>query len=121
MYLSQDYEGIIVRRPHALYKRTRSTDIMKFKPRKSDIYRIVGVKEEVTLFGVLKGTLGALVCASEDNETWFSVGSGFTAEQRKVLWDRQEELPGKYVVVKYQALTPKKVPRFPIFAEILDH
>lgn len=118
--LEQGYEGIIVRHFQAPYERKRSTYVMKFKPKKEDIYVIEGFQEELTINGVPKGTLGSILCKSGDGGL-FSVGSGFTDNQRASLWANREILPGKEIKVQYQHLTPgKKVPRFPVFVEILD-
>jgi len=49
----------------------------------------------------------------------FNVGTGFNAEQRHQLWIDKESLPGKNAKIKYQHLSSgRKVPRFPVFAEI---
>jgi DNA ligase-1 len=117
-FQKEGYEGIIIRHPLATYKRSRSTLIMKFKPRKKDSYKILGYEEERDIYGQPKGRLGALICISNDGGT-FKVGSGFTAEQRQNYWNVKENLIGKVVVVKYQHLTPgRNVPRFPVFAEV---
>jgi DNA ligase 1 len=119
IFVADGYEGIIVRHPEAPYKRSRSTYIMKFKPRKEDSYKIVGVQEEVDKNGVPKNSLGAFIC-QDDMGTKFSVGSGFNAVQRKNLWQVRGILIGKKVVVKYQHLTPgRNVPRFPILQKVL--
>lgn len=120
MLLFGNYEGIIVRNINAPYERKRSTLIMKFKPKKQDIYRIRWFKEEISINGVPKGRLGSLICESGDGET-FDVGTGFTDEQRELLWKNKMDLVGKYVKVQYQHLTSgRKVPRFSVFVEILD-
>jgi len=117
-YQKQGYEGIVIRHPHATYKRSRSTLMMKFKPRKKDAYRIVGYVEEKDKYGHPKGTLGAVICRSNDGSL-FNVGSGFTADQRQDYWQKREDLIGRIVIVKYQHLTPgRNVPRFPVFSEI---
>jgi ATP-dependent DNA ligase len=88
---------------------------MKFKPRKSDTYEIIGFKEEISLKGEPKGSLGALICW-DDMHTRFDVGSGFTRAEREYLWEIRATLPGKRVTVKYQHLTPgRRVPRNPIY------
>ena len=116
--ISMDYEGIIVRNIHASYEMKRSTWIMKFKPKKKDSYEIVGFNEEVSKDGNFKGSLGSLICASGDGNT-FAVGSGFTQEQRQKIWQDRHSIRGKNVVVAYQHLTSGKgVPRFPIFVEV---
>jgi DNA ligase 1 len=115
------YEGFILRNPLGLYKRSRSTDIMKCKPHKSDLYQIVGVEEEYTIDGIPKNSLGALVLASDVTRPTqpFKVGSGFTREQRQALWTIRPLLIGKWCKIKYQELTTdRKVPRFPVFISI---
>jgi len=118
--IRKGYEGIIVRHRDAPYERKRSTWIMKFKPKKEDVYEIVGFEEEISVKGRPKGTLGSLWCKSGDGSK-FSVGTGFTRDQRYELWRDRDSLIGRYARVKYQHLTSgKKVPRFPVFVEILD-
>lgn len=118
--VEQGYEGIIVRHFEAPYERKRSTWVMKFKPKKDDLYKIVTAVEEVSVDGNLKDTLGAIVCESGDGNL-FNVGTGFTDEQRRQLWDIRGILPGMYARVKYQHITSgRAVPRFPVFVEITE-
>ena len=116
--IKDGYEGIIVRHFEAPYETKRSTWVMKFKPKKEDIYKIVTAVEEVSIEGNLKNTLGALVCESGDGNL-FNVGTGFTDEQRQQMWEIRGILPGMYAKVKYQHITSgREVPRFPVFVEI---
>jgi len=118
--IRQKYEGIIVRHKDAPYERKRSTWVLKFKPKKEDVYEIISAQEEINKDGLPKDSLGSLLCKSGDGST-FSVGSGFTADQRQQLWKDKEALTGKKVKVQYQHLTSgKKVPRFPIFMEVVE-
>ena len=120
-YISRGYEGIIVRDAFAPYVRKRSTQMMKFKPRKEDLYEITGTAEEVSIEGVPKNSLGALIC--NGSGATFNVGSGslLTREAREQLWQVREGLIGKYARVKYQHLTTAQgVPRFPVVVEIVD-
>lgn len=120
-YLDKGYEGFILRNCYAEYKRKRSTDIMKFKPHQVDDYLIVSYLEEISKDGNNKGTLGAFICRGNDN-TLFSVGSGFTREQREEYWKHREELMGKRLKVKYQALTQGRgVPRFPVALDVISN
>jgi len=117
--ISLGYEGIIVRHVDAPYVRKRSIYMMKFKPKKQDTYKIIGWNEEVSKDGDPKGTLGSLVCVGSDG-TEFAVGTGFTHVQRADLWAAREKLFGKEAVVSYQHITSgKKVPRFPVFVEVV--
>lgn len=116
------YEGFVIRDAYAPYIRKRSTQMMKFKPRKEDMYEIVGTQQEVSKDGILKPSLGALLCKGDDG-TIFGVGSGslLTRDMRISLWQRRETLPGLYARVRYQHISSKaRVPRFPVVVEICD-
>lgn len=117
--LEDGYEGIVVRHSDAPYIRKRSIYMMKFKPKKEDLYKITGYKEEVSIHGELKGRLGAFICVGSDGNE-FSVGSGLTDDQRAQYWKNRELLPGCICRVAYQHITSgKKVPRFPVFIEVI--
>ena len=118
MFLADGYEGIIVRNRDALYEEKRSTNIMKLKPSKTDTYEIIGVKEEKTIDGIPKGTLGAFICKGDGGI--FSVGSGLTEVQRDHYWKRRDELKGKKLLVKYQELTKDGIPFHPVVLSLLE-
>lgn len=141
-YCSLGYEGIIVRSADGLYRRSfekevRSTDVMKFKPKKEDYYRIAGYSVEVDKHGTPKpGRLGRFILfsASESDlpylglyppqtdppDGYFAVGSGLADFHRKDYWTRRESLLGHLLRVIYQHTTPGKgVPRFGVAKEIL--
>ena len=118
--IEQGYEGIIVRHIDAPYVRKRSTFMLKFKPKKDDYYEITGFGEEVSIHGKPKGALGFLECQGAEGNT-FSVGSGFTRDQRQDYWNKRETLVGKLCHVQYQHITSGKgVPRFPVFIEVIE-
>lgn len=120
-YIERGYEGFIIRHTDAPYIRRRSTMVMKFKPKKEDYYTIVGYVEEVSIQGFNKGSLGALIC-KDDMGTIFKVGTGpaLTRDARLLLWKERDTLPGRIAKVKYQHLTEKKVPRFPVLVEVVN-
>lgn len=117
-YKDEGYEGFILRHPKAPYIRKRSPYMMKFKPKKDDVYKIVGYKEEMSITGHPKGRLGAFILSSDDGAN-FSVGSGLNDNDRYIYWQNRDELIGKWCEVQYQHITPKnKVPRFPVFVQL---
>ena len=120
-YQKDNYEGFVLRDIFAPYTRTRSTNMMKFKPKKTDIYNIIGYEQEMTIHKELKDSLGALVLdAGYGDGSVFRVGTGFTKEQRCLLWIDKELLPNKRCRIAFQSLTDKRgVPRFPVFMEVL--
>jgi DNA ligase-1 len=116
--INQGYEGIIVRNIENYYERKRSTLVMKFKPKQQDSYEIIGVQEEVSKEGTPKDTLGAIICRSGDGNL-FKVGTGFSDDRRKELWEGRDLLIGQSALVKYQHISAgRKVPRFPVFVEV---
>jgi len=119
-YIEMSYEGIIVRHIGAPYIRRRSIYGMKFKPKKSDIYKVIGFKEEIDKGGKPKNRLGALLCIGDDDSE-FSVGSGLTDHQRESFWAVRESLTQKNVKVSYQHLTSSNgVPLFPVFISLVE-
>ena len=129
VYIENNYEGIIVRRPSGMYERKRSTNIMKFKPRKEDTYQIVGFEEEISIEGIPKNSLGALILSTYkdnrytnvDNREQFKVGTGsyLTRERRVELWKVREALVGKSATIMYQRMSAgRKVPVFPVLINV---
>lgn len=118
IFIDEGFEGMVVRHFEAPYLRRRSIYAMKFKPKKKDVYKIIGWKEEIDKYGNPKNRLGALVC-EKDGQT-FSVGSGFNVYDREELWKIREYLPDMFVEVEYQHTTPGRgVPRFPVYSKIV--
>ncbi len=121
-WVSERYEGLMIREPGETYKDKRVTSMMKWKPRKSDSYLIIGYAEEVSIEGEPKNTLGSLLCQDDRGET-FSVGSGsyFTQIKRQELWLVKETLPGKYASIKYPELTDRGIPNHPVIFDCTIH
>jgi hypothetical protein len=120
-YIANGYEGIIVRHTEASYERKRSSWIMKFKPKRTDHYPIVGFVEEQDQFGVAKNMLGAFVCLSNDGELFNLSASCLTHERKREFWVQRENLLGFMLKVKYQCLTAgRKVPKFVSELEVTD-
>lgn len=117
-YYSMGYEGIVARHPDAPYTRRRSPYVMKWKPRKSDTYTIIGYEEEHSIHGEPKGALGSLTVQDEEGRI-FSVGTGFSQSAREDLWNVRHGLPGQFCKILYQHTTSSGVPRFPVFSTII--
>lgn len=118
--LSRGYEGIVIRERLRPYIRKRSRFVMKFKPKKSDIYTIIGINEAISQYGTPKGQIGAFVCTDPEGNQ-FSVSAGnLTHQERRDLWKSREELIGKKLLVEYQTLTARGVPRHGFCARIWE-
>lgn len=139
--LEQGFEGVMLRSPNGPYKFGRSTlkegSLVKMKKFDDDEAIIIGFNElqkntnEKTKdeFGYAKrsthkdGKIEQDTLGSFDvvwNGIHFSIGSGFTMEQRKEFWNDRDNLIGKLVKFKYFATGMKDAPRFPIFLGFRD-
>ena len=117
LYLDLGYEGIIFRHLKASYERKRSRFIMKFKPKKTDIYRILSVIEGS---GEHTQMVGAFLCAGND-ETVFKVAAGeFTYAQRAAIWEMRKAVINNYLKISYQNITAHGVPRFGLAKQIIQ-
>jgi ATP-dependent DNA ligase len=111
-FVAQGYEGMVVRRATGLWVPRRSTELMKFKPKHRDTYDVIGAMQLRDKFGEPRPELGALICEC-DNRT-FKVGTGFTSEQRKTIWETYLAQPELFssrtfeAVVDYQNITGGK-------------
>ena len=117
--ISLGYEGIIVRNSMGPYETKRSLWVMKFKPKGSDTYRIIGWKEEVSINGTPKGRIGSIVLSSQAGDM-FAVSAGLSDEKKAKLWEVREQLAGKDAIVHYQHLTDRKIPKGSFNIEIID-
>lgn len=140
-YVSQGYEGLIIRSPTAQYKHGRSSAkegiLLKVRRFKDSEAVIVGYTEEMEnqneatrdAFGrtersshkdnlVGKGALGAWVVKDGDKE--FQIGTGYTRKDRELFWEIRESCLGKIIKYRFFEVGVKDLPRFPVFQGFRD-
>jgi DNA ligase-1 len=114
-YLKQGYEGVIIRRKDGNYKFGRSTlrggELIKLKPFQSADLPVIDFYEGE---GQFEGSLGGIICML-NNGLNVRVGSGFTIDNRRDIWDNKDKYFGKTVEVKYMEETEDGNLRHPIF------
>ena len=113
----EDKEGLMVNLDVPYYRK-RHKGILKVKRFYTMDLPIVSWEEGK---GRLAGTLGALTLQYKDNLV--GVGTGFTDEQRRFLWEHREELPGILCEVKYKEVSRDKSNgleslQFPVFVDL---
>lgn len=131
------YEGVIARWVHGPYKFGRATEregfMSKIKRWNDSEAIVVGLVEQMhnvneqtrDNLGYTKrssskagktpaGTMGALKCRLASGIE-FELGSGFSAADRRNLWDDGDQVIGRIVCFKFQMLSEDGVPRFPIW------
>ncbi len=102
-------EGLIVRKPNALYTKGRSRDILKVKnffDMEAVVIAHIGGK------GRNRGRLGSLLVELPD-KTKFKIGTGFSDEERV-----NPPLVGSTITFKYYGFFKSGCPRFPSFLRV---
>lgn len=111
-----DWEGVMVNLDTP-YECKRTKNLIKVKKFFSCDIRCTGIEEGS---GRNKGTLGALVCDYKGFPV--NVGSGFSDEDRKQIWQHPEDVIGKIISVKYKEETKNKDGgisiQFPVFETV---
>lgn len=140
-WVSQGYEGAILRDPQSPYKHGRSTlkegFLLKLKRFQDGEATVIGATElmhngndaTVNELGrtarshkkagmVPTGTLGTLVVRDTKTGVEFEIGTGFSAADRVELWRNSQSLPSwEWPLVKYKHFPSgaKDKPRHPVF------
>jgi len=146
--LEAGYEGLILRNPDAGYKFGRSTTreqkLLKLKRYHQAEGRIVGFKpwfhnandpilNELGYTSRSKASdglvelemLGAFEVESPSPShphslVTFDVGTGFTLEERRILWEQRFDCIGRYITYKYFPYGVKDKPRQPVWVSFRD-
>ncbi len=142
-YLSDGYEGVMLRDPEGPYKEGRATEregwLLKVKRFEDGEATVLACQEQLTNGNARKvnelgkaqrsshaagktkaGRLGALVCKDVKSGVEFGIGTGFTDKARWSLWAMRKELVGKVIKYKFQPVGVKEKPRFPVFLGFRD-
>uniref|UniRef100_A0A6A7GCJ1 3-ketoacyl-CoA synthase 17 n=1 Tax=Hirondellea gigas TaxID=1518452 RepID=A0A6A7GCJ1_9CRUS len=99
-------EGIMLRKPGSSYEHKRSSTLLKVKMFHDEEARVVGHKPGK---GRCANMMGGLECELP-NKIAFTIGTGFDDHQRK-----NPPKIGAVVSFKYQEISNRGVPRFPVF------
>ena len=139
--LEQGYEGVVLRSPSAFYKQGRSTvreaGMLKLKRYEDAEAVILSVEElmhnnnpefrsetgyakhSTQAVGLFPGdTMGALWVKGLNGQfagETFSIGTGFTAQQRLRFWNLRANAPGHTLTYKYFPIGSLAAPRHTVF------
>jgi DNA ligase-1 len=126
MAIDGGYEGIMIKDINAPYQCKRSVAWLKLKPFIEVSLTVTAVEEGT---GRNVGKLGALVCEGQDDgkDICVNVGSGFSDDNREAYWLARDEVVGKVVEVRADAITQNqdgtyslRFPRFLTFRGFAD-
>ncbi|MEK6833262.1 MAG: RNA ligase family protein [Nanoarchaeota archaeon] len=107
---NRGYEGLVVKDTNAPYSFKRSDVWIKVKEMISVDGKVINIVEGK---GKYSGTLGAIEVDIDNIK--LSVGSGFTDDNRKEIWNNKNNLIGKMVEIQAQEKTKDGSYRFPVF------
>lgn len=112
-YISEGFEGQILRNLDALYFNKRTKFLLKNKEFITEEFKILEVIEGI---GKLSNKAGAM--RFEKGKLSFTSAINGTHEYLEKLWENENKLLGKLATIKYFELTEDGVPRFPKIIEI---
>lgn len=107
-FVSEGYEGSIIRNIHGLYKiNKRTDDVQKHKDWITEEFKIIDV---IPSGGGSASEVGKFVCINDAGDEFESTATGSEAERREFLSNKKAYI-GKYAVVKYRETSgARKVP-----------
>lgn len=137
VFLAEGYEGLMVRSLDGPYKYGRSSVkegyLLKVKRFEDAEAEVIGFEErmhnanEATVDNLGRtersshkenmipmNTLGSLICVTPEGQE-FKVGTGFSDQERSLIWDNRPEYLGKLVKYSYTKIGAKDSPRFPSY------
>ena len=136
--LSMGYEGIVLRNPKSTYKYGRATErensllkLKRFEDSEAviiDFVELLHNENEQTTDNLGNSkrsshkenkrsgeTLGAIVVKDVKTGIEFEIGTGFSSDQRKHIWDNRENYHSKQLTYKYFPVGVLDKPRHPVF------
>lgn len=109
-YVSKGFEGMIIKRLNSLYQFKRTYDWQKIKPFETiDL----DIDEIVEGTGKYSGMMGSVYVMHKGCRV--KVGSGFSDELRRDIWDNPDKYLGVTIEIQYQDITKDNSLRFPSF------
>ena len=109
-WVSQGYEGIMIKDTDSVYQFKRDWSVMKYKVFFDADCKIIALQEGT---GKHSGKLGSFLV--DYKGTKVNVGSGLTDAIREQIWKDPDYHVGRTIEVRYQEETPDGSLRFPTF------
>ena len=116
-------EGAVVREPNAPYERKRSKNALKYKKFKDAECEVTAVNAGTGKFAGLMGSVTCKALSAADSNSDEQIASGVKFKIGSGFSDRDRANPpkiGSIITYKYQNLTSKGVPRFPVFLRVRE-
>jgi hypothetical protein len=123
-FVAEGYEGVMIRRYGSIeknkklaqYRPNRTNSLVKYKVFQDEEVTITGYK---SCIGNEEGAIKFLVTDIRNNE--FQVRPRGSLNKRREWYQRGDEFIGKKLTIRFQELSDKGVPRFPVGIAIRDY
>lgn len=113
-FVSESFEGVMIRIPDAPYENKRSSYLLKYKSFTDAEFVIEDVVEGK---GVRAGLAGNLLLKLADGRTFGAGLRGNEAYYRQLLKDKKQVI-GRKATIRYQELSSDGIPRFPVCVSV---
>jgi DNA ligase-1 len=115
-FRADGYEGLIIRDPEVEYQQKRTTALLKMKEFEDADFPVVGIEEGR---GKLQGHVGKFLCQTPDGQVFGAKMAG-ELSRLKEFFENERLWRGRKLVVSYQNLTKKGIPRCPVGRRFKD-
>jgi DNA ligase-1 len=116
-YLTEGYEGQMIRKLNSIYENKRSKNLVKRKEFIDEEFVILDINEGV---GNWQGKAKTILFLNKDGST-FSTGVKGNMDYCTDLLKNKNKYLNKLATVRYQELTPDGVPRFGVMYGVRDY
>ena len=117
-YLSERFEGTMIRVPDAPYRQKRTSDLVKRKDFDTEEFRIV---DAVAGTGAHEGAVVWVLESHSTTAKRFNAVMKATLEERREMYSRRQTYIGKMLTVRFQGYSLDGTPRFPVGIAIRDY
>lgn len=114
-FLSEGYEGSILRLDLGNYENKRSKQLLKKKDFVDEEFKIVGAEEGE---GGRAGTIGFFIMKHDKEDKTFKSNVKGDFDYLKEVWKDHKKYIGTMATVKYFNRTPDDIPRFPYIIKL---
>lgn len=120
-YVKLGYEGLMIKSLEAPYQKKRTYDIMKKKNFLDIDAAIVSLYKGEEFSRIQDVMGGAIINVGDKNKPiYVEIGSGWSDDLRKKMWENPDDYIGKIIQVSYQEVTKAGSLRFPTFMRFRD-
>jgi DNA ligase-1 len=107
-FLSDSFEGLMIRQLNIPYENKRTWQLCKCKVFEDEEFKLIGFDEDV------RGNfVGSFVLQDDAGNIFRAGASGQSVDERTEMWNNKNKYIGKMATIEYFGLSEYQIPRFP--------